>query len=99
MTDKTEPAATPGAVTNHPLVQAAFADPRFLHMRNLGDLEDPEPEQVGYDRVLTLQALVATYTLRSAEKQAKTLARATWALVLATVGLVIATVALIFAGS
>lgn len=99
MNGQADPPPTNDAMTNHPLVQAAFSDPRFIHMRNLGDLEDPEPEQLGYDRVLTLQALVATYTLMSAERQAKTLARATWALVAATVGLVIATVALILASS
>ena len=98
MTDKGDGSAAPDAVTDHPLVKAAFKDPRYIHMRNLGDLEDPEPEQVGYDRVLTLQALIATYNLRSAEEQAKRLALATWALFVATLGLVVATVALIFVG-
>lgn len=86
---------TGDSVLKHPLVQEVFADPRYRHLSAMADHNDPEPEQVGYDRVMTLEALAAIYTLRSAEKQGQMIARATWALVGATVGLVLATAVLV----
>lgn len=78
-----------------PEIQALFDDPRFKHLKNMGDLHDDEPELAGYDRMLTLQAAAAIYNIQSAEKLGRSLGRATWGLFLATVGLVIATVVLI----
>lgn len=78
-----------------PEVQALFDDPRFKHLKNMGDLSDDEPERVGYDRMLTLQAAAAIYSMQSAEKHSKSLAKATWGLFFATVGLVIATIVLV----
>lgn len=78
-----------------PEVRAAFGDPRYRHLLNFADHNDLEPEDLNYDRSLTLQASAAIYSIRSAEKQGRTLARATWGLVFATVGLMIATVVLV----
>ncbi len=76
-------------------VAEVFNDPRYKHLSALGDHNDDEPELLGYDRELILQALSAIYNIRSAEKQGKAMARATWGLVFATVGLVIATIVLV----
>jgi hypothetical protein len=77
------------------LVREAFSDPRYRHLQNFGNFEDLEPEQAGYDRAMTLQALAAVYSIRSAEKTSSALSRATWALVAATGALVLVTVALV----
>lgn len=79
----------------HKLVQEAFQDPRYRHLQNFGNYDSDEPERVNYDRAMTMQALVAVYTIRSAETQARAMLLATWGLVFATVGLFVATIVLV----
>lgn len=78
-----------------PEVQALFNDPRLKHLTSFANRDDDEPELLNYDRALTLQAMAAIYSIRSSEKQGRTIARATWALVWATVGLFVATIGLV----
>lgn len=95
VTNEKPPEISAQNLVDHPLVREVFDDPRYKHLRVFADYTDPEAEEVGYDRVMTLQALAAIYTLRSTEKQGEVMARATWALVLATVGLVAVTLVLV----
>lgn len=76
-------------------IKGMFADPRFKYLSAFGDLEDQEPENLHYDRMMALQSAAAVLGLQSAERQSRTLVRATWALVAATIGLVVATVVLV----
>ena len=89
-------------MAGRPQVHEVFADPRYRHLRAFGDYDD-EAEQHNYDRTLTMQALTAIYSLRSAEKhaeamaaQGRTMARATWGLTWATIELFVATVVLVY---
>ncbi len=78
-----------------PEVREIFDDPRFKHLTAFGDFDNVEAEGLNYDRALTLQAMSALYSIKSAERQGETIARATWALVWATVGLFVATIVLV----
>lgn len=92
---KDAPPSGTQALLQHKLVQSAFKDPRYRHLNGFANYDDSEPEQVNYDRAMTMQALAAVYTIQSAEKQARAILIATWGLVFTTVGLVAATVVLV----